>query len=119
MAYYSREEMERILSEYPQYRDKLFCRGFLITNQSDLDMEAYPFYGRWDNQRIEGTKGNDIFVLTHNQMHSYIYADGDITYFLIGHAYNPYSMEYEELSILHYLAQAMHSGEDTYWKAES
>lgn len=119
MAYYTKEEMEQLLSEYPQYRDKLFCRGFLITNQNNLDAERYPFYGEWRNQRIENSDGNDILLLTHRQTHSYLYADGDITYFLIGHAYNPYTMEYEELSILRNLAQAMHIGEDAYWKSES
>lgn len=119
MAYYSREEMEQLLTEYPQYRDKLFCRGFLITDNSNLDVENYPFYGEWCRQIIKTSKGKDILVLTHRQAHSYIYKDGDITYFLVGHAYNPYSMEYEELAILHDLAQAMQISEDAYWSAES
>lgn len=119
MAYYTKEEMERLLAEYPQYREKLFCRGFMITNRCGLDMEAYPFYGTWAKQKIENPLGKDIYILTHNLTHSYIYAAEDATYFLIGHAYNPYTMEYEEMRILSDLAHAMSTGEAEFWKAES
>ena len=119
MAYYSKAEMEQVLSEYPQYRDKLFCRGFLITDQNDLDLSCYPFYGKWNRRIIKTSKGNDISLLTHRQARIYIYEDEGVAYFLVGHAYNPYSMEYEEESILHSLAKALQISEDTYWKAES
>ncbi len=119
MAYYTKEEMKAVLEDYPQYREKLYCRGFLVTSQCDLDMNNYPFYGNWSRHKIDNPKGKDIFILTHSLTPSYVHTVGDITYFLIGHAYNPYTMEYEELRILNHLAQAMSIGEAEYWKSES
>ena len=43
MAYYGVDEMKSILSDYAQYRDKLYCRGFLITDRVDIPMDEYPF----------------------------------------------------------------------------
>ena len=33
MAYYSIEEMKKTLEEYPKFQDRLYCKGFLITNK--------------------------------------------------------------------------------------
>ena len=39
--------MEKLLEQYPQYRDAMFCRGYLLTTDAQVRGEAYPFYGKW------------------------------------------------------------------------
>ena len=33
MSYYSAEEMKKTLKDYPKFQKRLYCRGFLITNE--------------------------------------------------------------------------------------
>lgn len=33
MTYYSAEEMKKTLKDYPKFQKRLYCRGFLITNE--------------------------------------------------------------------------------------
>lgn len=49
MAYYTADEMNDVLNQKPQYRSKLYCRGFLITTNDSLELNSYPFYGLWKN----------------------------------------------------------------------
>ena len=44
MSYYSPQEMQMVLSDYPQFRDRLYCRGFLLTNERQNIAAEYPFY---------------------------------------------------------------------------
>ena len=58
MAYYSPKEMQEVLQQYPQYRDKLYCRGFLITTSRKTIDSDYPFYSNWSEQIIVAGKSN-------------------------------------------------------------
>lgn len=42
----SKEEMRKILEEYPEYREKVFIRGYLIMDRrlEDECKQNYPFY---------------------------------------------------------------------------
>ena len=115
MSYYSAEYVMQKLDMYPQYRDKLYCRGFLITTDKCIDLDRYPFYGNWDvTELVDG-----IQVYTHCLTSSYFVTKGDVTFFLIGHAYNPYSMEYDEKVILNSLGDALCKDVNTFWQKES
>lgn len=51
MSYYSAEEMKKTLKDYPKFQKRLYCRGFLITNEKQNVNLEYPFYaGRLQNQ---------------------------------------------------------------------
>lgn len=120
MSYYSAERMKKILESYPQYREKLYCRGFLITNQTQRESEEYPFYGNWKVIAINA--GNEKYcIYTHKDTNAYIYSDPDseCTFFLIGHAYDPFNMRTEEEDILKDLSDAFLRGESEFWDAES
>ena len=119
MSYYSADYMKQMLSDEVDLQKKLYCRGFLITNYSDLQLEEYPFYGNWISKEIKDEKDNKYLLLTHYLNKSYIYDDNGIIHFLIGHAYNPFTMEYNETSILKYLAKALRRSSNFYWKKES
>lgn len=119
MAYYGVDEMKSILSDYAQYRDKLYCRGFLITDRVDIPMDEYPFYGNWDTKCIAVDDENSLYIICHRQTKSYIYNDGNAVHFIIGHAYNPYQMESDEEVILDGLSKALRNSIYEYWEKES
>lgn len=95
--------------EMQQY---LYIRGFLITDDKNIDIEKYPFYGNWNANRI----GCYSFYIN-NFQRLYTYECSNKVYFIIGHAYNPFTGEYKEDKILSYIAQS--DINDTYYKAVS
>jgi len=119
MAYYSKQEMQSILDTHPEYQKKLYYKGFLLTDRNDLSLEEYPFYGNWSLRHKAAMDGNELCIFAHRDAASYVYSDGKATHFLIGHAYDPYAMEYHESAVLESLAVALRRGKDEYWKAES
>lgn len=62
--YHSAEKVKNLLDSYPQYKDKLFCRGFLITDCNNIDLKYFPFYGNWVSNEI-AIDGNRVSILTH------------------------------------------------------
>ncbi len=87
-----REQLDR----KSEYRKFLYRRGYLITNRSDIDIASYPFYGNWDIKPI--TDKLNLYV--HKEQHSYIQTADGVTALLVGHAYNPFSMDISEDSLL-------------------
>lgn len=78
----------------------LFCRGFLFTDK-ELKMDAYPFYGNWRQYKVGG-----YYAYVHELQKATVYSDEKINAILIGHAYNPFSMVYEEKEILSSIAHS-------------
>ena len=115
MAYYSIEEMKKTLEEYPKFQDRLYCKGFLITNKKQNIDGEYPFYSNWSEQQI----ANDFYMYIHKETYSYTYEKNGVIHFLVGHAYDPYNMLVEEKDILGNLANALENNEETYWEEES
>ncbi len=115
MAYYSAEEMKAVLEENPELREYLYCRGFLLTSKKVADLAAYPFYGNWKEELLpEG-----LWLYTHKSAYSYILQNGENTLFLVGHAYDPYAMVWEENQILADLQKALEQSEELFWEKES
>ncbi len=79
-----------------EFRKFLYRRGYLITNRNDIKTDLYPFYENWTMKPI--TDRFNLYV--HNEQHAYVQSDDDVTAVLIGHAYNPFSLETDENSIL-------------------
>ncbi|MDO4189514.1 MAG: hypothetical protein Q4D29_11045 [Lachnospiraceae bacterium] len=118
MAFYSKNEMKELLLEYPQYREQLYNRGFLISNIRYDELEEYPFYSNWTCTKVE-TDGNHYYIYINKNTYLYTYISDNRTYFLIGHAYNPYTMMYLENDILQDLADCRKKGIEQYWDKES
>lgn len=91
--------MKKLLDENQNMQDYLYTRGFLITNDPNINEDSYPFYNNWVCERIEG-----IYFYIHNKQKIYIreLQSGSIA-FLIGHAYNPIADLYDEQEILEYV----------------
>lgn len=95
-------ELKTILSKNPELQKDLFIRAFLITDQKITNLNEFPFYGNW---KIEEHAG--YYFLGHELTGVHVYEDEQQrVFFLMGHAYNPFTMEYEENKILPYLAEA-------------
>lgn len=97
----------------PDLREMLFPFGFLVTSKHFLvPLDGFPFYGRWREDVI----GRYRFLI-HPEQKLYRLAHGDVTHFLIGHAYDPFAMVSEEPEILEGLAAAHVEGPDQYLHA--
>lgn len=97
-------DIEALISEYPQYRDCLFARGYLLTNDQNIDPNEYPFYGEWKKATVY-----DYTVLVHKDETFFFADENDQTFLLIGHAYNPISMKWDENELIKDCAQYFES----------
>lgn len=115
MAFHTKQEVQVLLNQHSEYQRFLYRRGFLITNRSVSNLEQYPFYGNWTKHLLYG----DIWLYVHRDTQAFVYSTDDKTYFLVGHAYDPFTMLYQENEILEHLANEGHNGEESFWEAES
>ena len=93
--------LKQLLDNKPDLQHYLFVRGFLISNHKIENMDAFPFYGNWKKEK----RGNYWFM-AHKLTGMHLHEDGERTFFLMGHAYNPFTMEHEESEILKRIAQS-------------
>lgn len=100
--------IKKVLEENPDLRGNLFIRGFLATTNPDIPPEGFPFYGSW-NHKIWGS----IHFWTHPLTGFHMVEDRGRLFFLLGHAYNPFTMEIHEAAILRRLAA--HYGEADFY----
>lgn len=118
MAYYSVNEIRESLEKFPQFKDKLFCRGFLLSNDNYFQVENYPFYSNWAVTTIKA-ENTCYYIYTHKDTKCYVHAEEKHTLFLIGHAYDPFHMKTDETEILKDLSRALSKGIKEFWKEES
>lgn len=101
-------EFLQMLDKNPELKKDLFIRGFLVTDRKIENIEEFPFYGNW---KIEEHGGYYFIAHALTGMHIYETEDGKV-FFMMGHAYNPFTMEYKEDIILEHIAAAY--GTDDY-----
>ena len=87
-------EMKKIMEEKKYLRDKLFSFGFLLTN-AEINEKSYPFYSNWVKEQE-----NNWTLLVHKKQKYFIHREPGVSLMLVGHAYDPFSMEYDENEIL-------------------
>ena len=95
-----------MLQKHPYLQKDLFIRGFLITNQEPKDLDSFPFYGNWKQEKYGG-----FYFLAHTLTGMHFFSDemGN-HFFIMGHAYNPFSMKYKEVELLQDIAKAYMNG---------
>ncbi len=91
----------------------LFRRAFLIS-EKNFDISSYPFYGNWKSQQV-----GRYNLMCHKEYNMFYVTKGDITHFLMGHSYNPFTMEHEENKQLEKIADSLLVSKDEYWKSVS
>lgn len=90
------------LDERADLRHLLFRRGWLISRKPlDEKMNGFPFYGHWNHREESGWH-----FMTHEDAHCHIHLDGERAYFLMGHCYNPFTMQWREERQLAHIAEA-------------
>ena len=114
MAYISALEMKKELDNNEKFQIRLYCRGFLITDKKQAYLSEYPFYDNWNESFFNG-----FYFYTHRFVSLYTFESENTLVFLIGHAYNPFTMKYKEKELLEDLAEALKKGEGDFWKKES
>lgn len=93
--------LKDLLDRKPNIQKHLFEKGFLITNAEIGDIASYPFYNNWAKSEIGG-----YHFWLNRSAGLFTYDFSGKTIFLIGHAYNPYTMDHEESVILEKMACA-------------
>ncbi len=84
------------LAVKPELQKHLFERGFLITDKDYSNrLNEYPFYGNWNVTEADGYR-----FYVYKTVNAFFQKVNDRTFFLIGHAYNPYNMEIDENKML-------------------
>ncbi len=91
-----------MLERNPRLKEDLFIRGFLIADKQPEHMDKFPFYGNW---RIQAHGGWYFAAHALAGMHIHIDDAGKV-FFLMGHAYDPFSMTHKETVILERIAEA-------------
>lgn len=99
-VHHSIEEIKRIITENEELKQKLFCRGYIITDNHTLDISDYPFYDNWNKYKAIG-----FDVIVHKDQHFYSFATSKICVFLIGNALNPFDGIFDENVIVKKIAK--------------
>lgn len=105
-----KNEIKAVLDKDSKYRSFLFRRGYLISNRENFNTEAYPFYGLWNSH----TAGKYTILVHKEQDFSMFEKDGVIAV-MIGHAYDPFLMKYEDKEILGDCLNAYLEGKDAFF----
>ncbi len=100
--------MENLLKDKPHIQKHLYEKGYLITTFKNIKPDVYPFYSNWNKQSV----GSYDFWF-HKGTKLFLYTKDELTFFLIGHSYNPFSAEIDENKILESICFAY--GTDRYY----
>jgi hypothetical protein len=79
----------------------LFIRAFLLTDRKLENINEFPFYGNWKTEEHSG-----YYFMAHQLAGMHVYESGNNSFFIFGHAYNPFTMEIDETVILERIASA-------------
>lgn len=105
-----KNQMIALLNERVDLQKYLFIRGFLIADKN-LDLKGFPFYNNWKVENV----GNYLYY-THNLTDKAFYKSNDgRVFFIMGHAYNPFTMEVREEVILEKISSSY--GTDDYFNS--
>lgn len=105
-----RTEIQQALDNNPQWRELLFRRGYLLTNVQMKNLEEYPFYGLWREIPVNG-----YHLYVQREQTCYRQSDGEICAVIVGHAYNPFDMTYDENDLCADLVGAYKKGKTEYF----
>lgn len=105
-------KISTLLDNRKDLQKYLFIRGFLISKKSLSDTNIFPFYGNWIMEERDG-----YFFMIHTLQKVFFVKEGDVTFFLIGHSYNPFTMEYDEKCQLEKIAAVYFSSQTDFYDA--
>ena len=97
------EEMQNLLERYPHCQGALYSRGYLISSRlfSTKELESYPFYSNWKTATLGSMRdGKTLYVYCHYLQDYHSYSEPGLDICIVGHAYNPFNLQYNEQEIL-------------------
>lgn len=105
------QDMKSLVNQKKELRELLFPRGFLMTNDTCVDGDGYPFYGMWNRSEHFGYT---FFV--HPKQKIFAVKNGSAGAVLIGHAFDPVSAEhvYSEEILLQNALQYFQESEQSF-----
>ncbi|MDO4413640.1 MAG: hypothetical protein Q4C20_01040 [Erysipelotrichaceae bacterium] len=89
---------------------KVFIRGFLLT-EKQIEQNQYRWMGDWRNEQIGFC---NLYV--HPLQHFYTFSSDSRTFILIGHAYNPFTLEHDEQRILEMCSSCLSENEGKFFE---
>lgn len=105
--------LKETLDDREDLQKHLFTKGFLITENDEINIGTeFPFYDNWDKTKV----GKYNFI-KHKNQNCFFNKIADVNFFLVGHAYNPFTMEYEEDIILEKISESFLKNKDAYLDA--
>lgn len=105
------ETIKQILEKKPQYKECLFSRGYFITEDTTVNKDNYPFYGQWVVEKID-----NYTAFIHKNQEYFVYNSNDVTFILIGHAYNPFNEVYDEKELLSQCVNAYFQSKEAFFE---
>lgn len=91
-------DLKEILDQRTDLQHLLFRRSFFISKET-INTDSFPFYGNWNHSE---KYGYNFYVHNDNKAH---FAESEhCCLFLIGHCYNPFTMEWIEETQLQRIA---------------
>ena len=91
----------------------LYRRAWLVSKESlDSKMNEFPFYGNWKTADIGG-----LHIYVHKDLSIHIVKVDDCHLFLLGHCYNPFTLEHEEEKCLTRIGESI--GRTDFWEKVS
>ena len=93
---------------FPQYKEKLFIRSYILTSGKLPSIDSYPFYSNFDEVIL-----NEFTLRVHKKMHlSYLKINEKSYLILIGNCVNPFDLVYDENIIIEKIATKINIDED-------
>lgn len=81
------------------WKNSLYTFGYCLTTEPDRVLRAIPGTARWKRRTL---RGFTLFV--HPDQNYYVYSTDEADWLLVGHAYNPFTMESDETGLLRHLS---------------
>ena len=97
----NKTEFIQFMDKHNNLKNDLFIRAFLLTDLQIENTDRFPFYGNW---RVEEHCG--YYFMAHKLAGMNVIEQNDSAFFILGHAYNPFTMEIDEKIILKRIADA-------------
>lgn len=97
----NKTDFVQFMEKHDNLKEDLFIRAFLLTDKQIDDTKAFPFYGNW---RVEEHCG--YYFMAHKLTGMNVIEQNNAAFFILGHAYNPFTMEIDEKIILKRIADA-------------
>lgn len=94
------KKLKEMLERQKDLQKYLFVRGFLLTDNENISLSSFPFYDYWNKVKL----GKKYFAYTHYKQNIFYIENDNGIFFIFGHAYNPFTMEYDEKVILKKIA---------------